>query len=172
VDVTVLERSPAAIGRIGDRLYLVDDRGATIDEYGPQYGSLDLPIVDGFSRAPDSAADNAVRGALAARVIVSLRPKPAIAGRLSQIDVSDIHNVTVLLTDDATELRLGDDRFLERIESYLSLAEALRGRVPEIDYVDMRFDGRVYVRPLGKGRTGVSGAARPRIRPARNAGQQ
>ena len=36
------------------------------------------------------------------------------------------------------------------MQSYVDLAPALRDRVPEIDYVDLRFDERVYVRPVKK----------------------
>ena len=136
IDVVVQERAPIAIGRMGGRLYLVDERGSSIDEYGPQYSSLDLPIVDGFSgKSQDRKVDDA-RGALAARLVMALRQKPAVANRLSQVDVSDVHNVTILLSDDPAALRVGDDHFLERVESYLSLSGALRERVPEIDYVE------------------------------------
>jgi cell division protein FtsQ len=164
IDIVVQERAPIAIGRMGGRLYLVDERGSSIDEYGPQYSSLDLPIVDGFSgKSEDRKVDDA-RGALAARLIMALRQKPAIANRLSQVDVSEVHNVTILLSDDPTELRVGDDHFLARVESYLSLSSALRARVPEIDYVDLRFDGRVYVRPVGKTPRGSApGAGRARV---------
>ena len=53
----------------------------------------------------------------------------------------------VLLKDDTALLRLGDDQFAERLQTYLDLLPAVRKRVPNIDYVDMRFDERVYVRP-------------------------
>lgn len=164
IEVVVQERAPIAIGRMGGRLYLVDERGSSIDEYGPQYSSLDLPIVDGFSgKSQDRKIDDA-RGALAARLVMALRQKPAVANRLSQVDVSEVHNVTILLSDDPAELRVGDDHFLARVESYLSLSSALRERVPEIDYVDLRFDGRVYVRPLGKTPRGSApGAGRARV---------
>ncbi len=58
----------------------------------------------------------------------------------------------MILTDDPEiELFLGEDRFLARLQSYLDLASALRERVPEIDYVDLRFDDRIYVRrPPGR----------------------
>ncbi len=161
LEVLVRERTPIAIGRKGGRLYLVDERGAAIDDYGPQYANLDLPIVDGFGSGKADAAADAARGAAAARLIMALRQKPAIAERLSQVDVADVHNVTILLNDDAAELRVGEEHFLERVESYLSLSTALHQRVPEIDYVDLRFDGRVYVRPLGK--TGAPRAGRPMV---------
>jgi cell division septal protein FtsQ len=71
--------------------------------------------------------------------------------KLSQVDVSDLHNAAVILTDDTTVvLHLGDDQFLQRVQSYLDLAPALRERVAGIDYVDLRFDDRIYVRPSGK----------------------
>ena len=47
VDVVVSERQPIGIGRInGGDMYLVDERGVIVDQYGPQYADLDLPIID------------------------------------------------------------------------------------------------------------------------------
>ncbi len=169
LEVVVRERTPIAIGRKGGQLSLVDERGAAIDAYGPQYANLDLPIVDGFGGGKGDDAADAARGATAARLIMALRQQPAIADRLSQVDVADVHNVTILLDDDSAELRVGDDHFLERVESYLSLSTALHQRVPEIDYVDMRFDGRVYVRPLGK--TGAPRAGHAKVSPVNDAEQ-
>jgi cell division septal protein FtsQ len=47
---------------------------------------------------------------------------------------------------------LGRDRFLPRLQTYLQLAPALRQRVAAIDYVDLRFDDRIYVKPARRGR--------------------
>jgi cell division septal protein FtsQ len=80
-------------------------------------------------------------------VIAALRAKPEIARRLSQVDVSDLHNASVILAGDSAVIELGEDQFLPRLQSYLELASALRERVPDIDYVDLRFDERIYVRP-------------------------
>ena len=49
VEVVIRERLPIAIGRISGDLYLVDEQGLVIDEYGPNYAAFDLPIVDGLS---------------------------------------------------------------------------------------------------------------------------
>jgi hypothetical protein len=64
---------------------------------------------------------------------------------LSQLDVSDVHDATALVSGDPAVIHLGDDRFLQRLQSYLDVASALRDQVPNIDYVDVRFDGRIYV---------------------------
>jgi len=146
VDVTVQERAPLGIGRINGLLYLVDDRGAVIDEYGPNYADLDLPIIDGLSSAPGADSPDLLRAGLARRLIDELRVRN-LATKVSQIDVSDARNAVVLLDGDPTLIRLGDEHFVDRLESYFELAPALREQVADIDYVDMRFDARVYVRP-------------------------
>jgi cell division septal protein FtsQ len=160
LDVVILERAPLGIGRINGALYLVDDRGAIIDDYGPAYADLDLPIIDGLSlrhahdregrpgraiAAADEGAD-AHRALLARRLLDAVRGL-TLAAQISQIDVSDSRNAVVLLEGDSTLIRLGDERFVERLQSYFDLVPALRERVPAIDYVDLRFDERVYVRP-------------------------
>jgi cell division protein FtsQ len=147
VEVVVAEREPIGIGRQKGQLFLVDERGAVIDGYGPQYADLDLPIIDGLTVGSSTGDVEAGRSELAARVIQAIRTKPGLAKRLSQVDVTDQHNAAVILNGDQAVIYVGDDRFVPRLESYLDLASALRARVAEIDYVDLRFDDRIYVRP-------------------------
>jgi cell division septal protein FtsQ len=145
IEVFVSERRPMGLSRINGRLYLVDRTGMLIDEYGPQYVQFDLPIIDGAVRAPargQPLVDEA-RVALAARVLDSLAGDPALADRVSQIDVADHRNAVVLLDDDPTLLYLGDERFAERLRDYIGLAERLRERVPDMEYVDLRFGKHV-----------------------------
>jgi cell division protein FtsQ len=149
IEVFVSERRPMGLCRLGSALYLVDPHGTLIDEFGPQYSEFDLPIIDGLARTPNGGQpviDDA-RAELAARVIDALAPHKDLAQRVSQIDVADAHDAVVLLQNDGALLHLGEDKFLERLQSYVDLAPALKQRVPEIDYVDLRFDERVYVRP-------------------------
>ena len=69
--------------------------------------------------------------------------------RVSQIDVSDAHDAVVLLDNDPALLHVGEERFRERLQSYW-IAGALRNRIPDIDYVDLRFEQRVIVKPRGR----------------------
>jgi cell division protein FtsQ len=149
VDVFIAEREPMGIGRIGPSLYLVDDRGDVIDEFGPNYAELDLPIIDGLSAgaAESGLLINQSRASLASRLLTSLGAKPELARRVSQVDVTDPRDAVVILDGDTALVHVGDDQFLERLQTYVDLVPALRERVAEIDYVDMRFDERVYVRP-------------------------
>ncbi len=152
VEILLAERAPIALARIGERLYLMDEGGTLVDEYGPQYAEFDLPIVDGLTvRGSGDPTVDAARAALVARLLASLAGRPGLERKVSQIDVSDVHDAVVMLDGDAARLHLGETRFADRLESYVELAPALHQRVPDIDYVDLRFDDRVYVRPGGDG---------------------
>lgn len=157
--VIISERQPMGIGRLGNQLQLVDPHGVLIGEFGPHYAELDLPIIDGLApavRGTATAAIDPARAALAARLITDLARRPDLFGRLSQIDVSDVRDVAVILKDDTVLVRLGREHFVERVQTYVDLRDTLRERVDDIDYVDLRFDGRVYVRPR---------VSRPLVRP-------
>jgi cell division protein FtsQ len=155
VEVFVSERRPVGLCRLGNQLYLVDRQGMVIDEFGPKYAEFDLPIIDGLAGPPpgDPALDPR-RADLAARVIEAVADRHERALRLSQIDVADLDDAVVLLEGDSARVHLGNERFLERLQSYVELAPTLRQRVPDIDYVDVRFDSRVYVRPAAVPRKG------------------
>ena len=151
--VAVTERQPLGIGRINDSLYLVDRHGIVIDEYGPNYADLDLPIIDGLGGrgGADRMLVDELRATLAGRVLSELSTRPDLARRVSQIDVSDAHDAVVILKEDTVLVRVGEDHVVERLQTYLDLSDALRERIPDIDYVDLRFDERVYVRPQDTG---------------------
>jgi cell division septal protein FtsQ len=152
VEVFVSERRPIGLCRLRNELYLIDAQGTLIAQYGPQYAEFDLPIIDGLLRPPSSGQPtiDEDRAQLAARAIDAIAVRHDLAQRISQIDVHDAHDVLVLMQKDPALLHLGEERFLERLQAYVDLAPALRDRVPEIDYVDMRFEERVYVRPASE----------------------
>lgn len=145
IEVAISERHALGIGRLEDRLFLIDDQGEVIDDYGPHYADLDLPIVDGLMAADDG--QRRARAALAVRVLAAVASRPDLAAAISQVDVSDPRDAVAILDDDPARLHLGDRDFVERLRSYLDLKPALRTRVPAMDYVDLRFDARVFVRP-------------------------
>jgi cell division protein FtsQ len=150
IAVSIVEREPMGIARLRGDLYLVDQEGTIVDQFGPNYAELDLPIIDGLASVPQDGGPliDESRAALAARLLVTLHTRPDLAKHVSQVDVSDARDAVVVLKDDTALVRLGDDAFVERLQSYLDLAPTLRERVDGIDYVDLRFDERVYVKPV------------------------
>jgi len=152
VEVRITERMPMAIARLAHQLYLVDQEGVIIDEFGPQYVEFDLPIVDGLIRKDDSAAAliDPVRASLTGRALAEIGGHPGLSGRVSQINVSNPHDVVVLLDDDPARLHLGEGQFVERLLRYLEMGPALREQLSDLDDVDLRFDEQLFVRPRAR----------------------
>jgi cell division protein FtsQ len=160
IEIDVTERQPMGIGRVGRELFLVDARGVIIDEYGPNYAEFDLPIIDGL-RAPPGGAGLVIdesRAVLASRLLAAVHARKDFAHRISQIDVSNVRDAVVVLEGETALIRLGDENFVERLQAYVDLAGTLHARIPDIEYVDLRFDGRVYVRPAAGSRQSVAPA--------------
>jgi cell division protein FtsQ len=162
VVVDVTERVPMVFAHLGDRLYLVDQTGAIIDESGPRYRDLDLPVVDGLASRGVTAGSSVDqwRVSLVGRFLTALSAAPALRALVSQIDVSDPHDITVLLEGDPTLVRVGDGHFVDRLERYLALAPTLREKLSDLEYVDVRFQD-LFVMPRGR----VSPSPRPARRP-------
>jgi len=78
-------------------------------------------------------------------LMATLQGRPDLAERVSQIDVSNPRDAVVILKGDTAMIRVGTDQFVERLQAYLDVAPTLRSQVPNIDYVDVRFDQKVYV---------------------------
>jgi len=169
IEIEIRERKPLGLARVGHDLQLVDGTGA-IDAFGPRYADLDLPIIDGLiitTSSPKPRIDPG-RAQTVGRFLADLRTRPALSRRVSQIDVTDAHDLHVILDGDSAVVRLGDTLFAERLQSYADLQSTLRERVPEIDYVDLRFGERVYVGPA---RAATSAVTRPvTTPPSRDAG--
>lgn len=156
VHVRLDEREPVGLSRIGSRLYLVDETGHVIDEHGPRFADLDLPVIDGLSGGAPVSDVDARRAALAARLMADVAAHGGLAERVSQIDVADPRDAVVLLNGDPVRIHLGERDFAARLRTYLDVAPALREAVPDVDYADVRFDRRVYVGPAaGPGATGA-----------------
>ena len=73
--------------------------------------------------------DESARGAGRPRARGAAARIPISARRVSQIDVTDARDAVVMLKDDTALLRVGDEQFAERLQSYLDLAPALRERI-------------------------------------------
>ena len=149
VHVTVEEREPVWWSRFGSSLYLMDVTGQVIDEFGPRFSDLDLPIIDGLParRGDGGSAADTRRAALAARLMAEMDADRELAARVSQVDVANPHDAVVLLNGDPVRVHLGAERFVARLRTYLEIVPALRQAVPDIDYVDVRFGEKVYVGP-------------------------
>ena len=153
IEIIVTERVPVGLGRFGSALYLIDSEGLIIDEFSARFNDLDLPIIDGLSVAHNDG-DREIdkrRAALVTQLLSDIgQYAPEFSKQLSQVNVADPHDAVVLLSGDPVFIHLGKEQFAERLQTYEELKPSLSARVSDVDHVDLRFDGRIYVRPLNR----------------------
>ncbi len=154
VEIAVTEREPAAIASFEGRAWLVDGTGRRLAEYGPEFAAYDFPVLTGIEALPRADAVRRIReGASAVAALAAAAP--ALAKRISEIDLSVPDRLAVHLADGSPVLLLDNQEPLRNLD-HLAEVQGLLGRqVPvgsrdepaRIACVDLRFRGRIAVMP-------------------------
>ena len=170
--IRVAEREPAVILELRGDLWLADAEGVLLDRYDPRHGKLDMPVFTGFrGDNPEGykarEKENVTRVEKGLEVLSELESgSPAFTRSISELNLSELTNVKLLLVDDTAEILLGDRDFLKRFQTLMSNLkqyEELKSQYDEIASVDLRFEGQIVYRPRANpAAQGVAGAeARP-----------
>jgi cell division protein FtsQ len=140
----VVERRPLGIAVLG-RLYLMDEEGTFLDELGPRYADLAPPLVRGLTDGEGNLSSDSA--ALAGRVLGAFATHERLASAVSEIDVSEgPRAMRVLLRNPPLTVLLSEDDLIPRLKEILPLTEGILERFPTVKAVDLRFEGRVYLR--------------------------
>lgn len=169
IEIAIEERQPVALARFArGGLQLIADDGMVLGPVGAAQADFDLPIADGLTPLPGRSLSgpgigvgvparvDPERAALIGRLVDSLRQDDGLLALVSEVDVSDVDDAVVLLGDDPARVHLGREDFARRVRAYRDLAPTVLQHVDAIDSADVRYDGRVFVRPA-RGRPARAG---------------
>jgi cell division septal protein FtsQ len=167
IEIAVEERQPVALARFArGGLQLIAGDGMVLGPVGAAQADFDLPIADGLTPVPGRALSGTgvgvparvdpERAALIGRLVESLRQEEGLLALISEVDVTDVEDAVVLLGDDPARVHLGHEDFARRVRAYRDLAPSVLQHVDAIDSADVRYDGRVFVRPA-RGRPARAG---------------
>ena len=137
--IKIEERIPAAVIK-KQSAFLIDRQGVQLDPVVLRANSnIPLFIDDGnFQLHAQEKQD------LAWKCMESLTP--AQKDKIDILDLSDYNNVKVKLKDSLTWLKLGENRFSEKIQTYQTEHSYLKLYEP-LEYVDLRIPGRLIIKP-------------------------
>jgi cell division protein FtsQ len=169
IEIAIEERQPVALARFArGGLQLIADDGMVLGPVGAARADFDLPIADGLTPVPGRSLSgpgisvgvparvDAERAALIGHLVESLRHEGGLLALISEVDVTDVEDAVVLLGDDPARVHLGHEDFARRLRAYRDLAPTVLQHVDAIDSADVRYDGRVFVRPA-RGRPARAG---------------
>ena len=143
------EREPEAVAAIEDDLYVVDDEGVILDSFGPEYESLDRPIVKGLRNTAreNAAEENARRMKLYMMLLRDFQADGRnYADQISEVDVADPERVAIVPVSEPITIYLGHDSFASRYERFLAqrdLYERLKQKYGSIEYVDVTLENKI-----------------------------
>ena len=139
----IAERSPVAIAVLGE-LYLLAADGTMLDELAPHYDIEKLVLIRGLRNADGVVP---ARAALAGRTAAALMERESLAALVSELDVSEGDgSVTVRLREPAVTFLVHSATMVARLERLVPLLGGLQKRYQALVVVDLRFDGRIYLR--------------------------
>jgi cell division septal protein FtsQ len=143
--VTVSERSPVAFVARADGLSLIDEEGVVLD--APRDATFRFPVVRGIAEE-DSAARRRERMQLYGALMKDLE-RGGLQGSdvISEVNLQDTEDARMIVSDSSGTvlLHVGKENFLGRYLIYLSHIEEWKKKFPNIESVDLRYEGQVVI---------------------------
>jgi cell division protein FtsQ len=154
--VSIIERTPVAFVRQGNRIGLVDGNGVLLDmptdvQANSHYS---FPVVTGLAQS-DPLSLRAARMKLYARFTSDLDSSgEKISQNLSEVDLSNPEDVRAMVADKGGEVMVhfGEDNFLDRYRKFQEHLPEWRAQYPHLSSVDMRYERQVVLE-MQKGST-------------------
>jgi cell division protein FtsQ len=148
--VTVVERKPAAIARIGPEHVLIDDDGAVLARLGAQ-DQTTLPLLLGVDGKLLAGSDLGLKQRVQSSIELARWMAERLDGRI-EIDVS--HPVNLVASARGVRFHFGSDGLKDQWDRFVKVRAAFKvpafdGRKHDGHEVDLRYDNRVIVREGG-----------------------
>jgi cell division protein FtsQ len=148
--ISVVERKPAAIVRIGSDNYLCDDTGRLLTRLG-QVDNEALPMVTGIDLKGFMQGEPGVRHTIMSGIELAKLVGHTYEGRLQVNAANPSHLVASVR---GVQFQFGEDALADQWERFRRIKPALKtlsfdGRGRGASEVDLRFDNRIIIRERG-----------------------
>ncbi|MFQ5768551.1 MAG: cell division protein FtsQ/DivIB [Acidobacteriota bacterium] len=144
--VVIHEAQPVAVVVQDGDLKMVDARGTFMVDWSPRLGGLDLPLISGLGEGPGADPSRQVRVGLDILRRIH-KDDPAALARLSEVDLTDAHQITLRFTDDPAPVYVGRQNVTANLQHYFAVREDIGNRFGRVEAIDLRWRGRVVVVP-------------------------
>ncbi|BFU95440.1 MAG: putative Cell division protein FtsQ [Nitrospira sp.] len=148
--VTVVERQPAAIARVGWEYLLLDEEGIVLTRLGDE-DQPSLPLIMGAGQKLLIQGESGLRRTVQSSIELARTMAHSVEERV-EIDVSDPLNLVASIK--GMRFQFGHDSLLDQWNRFRMVKAVFKpgtldGRKRELGEVDLRYDNRVIVRERG-----------------------
>lgn len=138
--ILIVERTPVALAETGRGVSYVDDRGAAFAELTPAVGDPDLPLITG------ATGEDLAR---CVAVLRQLRAQDAdLYARVSEVRPIPPNGFTFFDRQLRLPIYANEPDLPGKWREFYAIAAAEHFAPGDVAYADLRFDGRVVVKPL------------------------
>ena len=147
LQVTIVERTPAAIIRMGTDHWLSDESGYLLAKLGRQDDQT-LPLLTGLDTQSLQRGEARVRNAVQSGVVLAKLIANTLGGR---VEINLANSSNVVASADGVRFQFGGDSLVDQWERFQKVKPSfntapLDGRTREVSEIDLRYDHRVIVR--------------------------
>ena len=147
LQVTIVERTPAAIIRMGTDHWLSDESGYLLAKLGRQDDQT-LPLLTGLDTQSLQRGEARVRNAVQSGVVLAKLIANTLDGR---VEINLANSSNVVASADGVRFQFGGDSLVDQWERFQKVKPSfntapLDGRTREVSEIDLRYDHRVIVR--------------------------
>ena len=149
VAVNIVERTPVAFAQIGPRISLIDANGVVMGMPADRKTKYSFPVIRGITEA-EPLSSRAAAMKIYNRLVGELGAgDPKYIQQLSEVELSDPEDIKVTANDPGGTMvvHLGASDFLQRYKLYVTHIAEWRQQFPNLQSVDLKFEGQVVVNP-------------------------
>ena len=150
--VEIQERTPVAFVQIGSKISLIDANGVVMGLPANRQTKYSFPVIHGIAETEplsSRAAAMKIYNRMASELDSGGDDGPRYTRQLSEVDLSDPEDVKVVADEGGGTLliHLGAQDFLDRYKLYLSHVAEWRQQFPNLQSVNLSYEGQVVVNP-------------------------
>ena len=140
--IIITEREPFAVVNRGG-LYLVDEEGIQLERIYANIKTTNLPLLIDSQNFQKYYKEKII---LAWECLKNVSDSEK--ENIYTLDLSDLGWVTVSLKNEPTKIKLSKNEFAQNLNFFHKNKRDLELRFGPLKYVDLRFEDRIYIKPL------------------------
>jgi len=158
LDLRVYEREPAVLLELGGVQMMADREGVLLGTYNREFGKIDSPIFKGLDGRNTetyikSFEENAERIQRGLTMLAEIASEMPLAVRdISEIDISELNNVKIIMENDPVEICMGSENYLKRFANFVEdptkKYQELKNQGVQVAQIDLSNDGQIVYKSV------------------------
>ncbi|MCL2877194.1 MAG: FtsQ-type POTRA domain-containing protein [Acidobacteria bacterium] len=152
------EREPTVLLELGGAQMMADGEGVLLGTYKREFGKIDSPIFRGLAGKDPKTyekyyTENAGRIRNGVAMLAEIAAEmPQDVRNISEIDLSELNNIKIMMDNDQVEICLGSENYLKRFSGFVGdpakKYQELKNQGIQVAQIDLSNDGQIVYKNL------------------------